>query len=83
MLPGETILNGAPKKCPGCGTTLVMQVCNSGAGYYVGTICRCGPYSRETDYGTKAQAEEWLEELKEGNRTHARDNMPPIDLLGR
>ncbi len=27
-----------------------IDVYRSGAGYYVGTYCHCGPYSRESGY---------------------------------
>jgi hypothetical protein len=50
MLPGETIAAGAPSTCPDCGTKLVTQVLRSPAGYYIGTWCECGPYSRESGY---------------------------------
>ena len=50
MLPGETIRSGAPATCPGCGMKLVDQILSSAAGYYVGTACNCGPYSRESGY---------------------------------
>ena len=49
-LPGETIATGAPKVCPDCGVRLVLEVLRSAAGYYVGTRCHCGPYSRESGY---------------------------------
>lgn len=59
VMPGETIATGAPNKCPDCGKILELQVCHSGAGYYIGTICCCGPYSRESlhYYGTFEQAQ--------------------------
>lgn len=50
MLPGETINSGAPSTCPDCHTKLVLRVCLSGAGYYIGSECQCGPYSRESHY---------------------------------
>jgi hypothetical protein len=50
MLPGETINSGAPDKCPDCGVKLELRVCHSAAGYYLGTQCNCGPYSRESGY---------------------------------
>lgn len=50
MLPGETIRTGASPVCEDCGTKLEMQILRSNAGYYVGTACRCGPYSRESGY---------------------------------
>jgi hypothetical protein len=50
MLPGETILSGATPLCPDCQSGLTLQVLMSGAGYYVGTQCCGGPYTRETGY---------------------------------
>jgi hypothetical protein len=49
MLRGETVLSGASSFC--CGTRLPFRVCQSAAGYYIGTWCgNCGPNSRETSY---------------------------------
>jgi hypothetical protein len=50
MLPGETIASGAPATCPNCKTEAVPGVYSSAAGYYFGTYCECGPYTRETIY---------------------------------
>ena len=50
MLPGETISSGASDTCEDCGVKLELQVLRSAAGYYIGAICDCGPYSRESDY---------------------------------
>lgn len=50
MIPGETIATGAATTCPDCKVTPHLDVCRSAAGYYVGTYCDCGPYSRESDY---------------------------------
>ena len=50
MLPGETIHSGAPRQCSDCKVKLVERVCYSAAGYYIGTTCNCGPYSRESHY---------------------------------
>lgn len=50
MIPGETIATGAPSTCTDCGVTPVLKVHMSAAGYYVGTYCDCGPYSRESGY---------------------------------
>jgi len=52
MTPGETIATGATATCGGCGVTPRLQVCTSGGGanHYLGTMCECGPYSRESDY---------------------------------
>ena len=50
MLPGETIATGAKNPCPDCQVRLVNQVLQSAAGYYIGTFCNCGPYSRESGY---------------------------------
>jgi len=50
MLPGETIHSGASDVCSDCKVKLVERVCFSPAGYYIGTYCDCGPYSRESHY---------------------------------
>jgi hypothetical protein len=50
MINGETIATGARSTCSDCGITLTFDVHRSGAGYYVGTYCDCGPYSRESGY---------------------------------
>lgn len=51
MLPGETIRSGAPEFCPECETRAKLGVYKSAAGYYIGTHCECGPYTRESyDY---------------------------------
>lgn len=50
MIEGETIATGAPATCPDCQVTVKLEVLQSGAGYYIGTRCNCGPYSRESDY---------------------------------
>lgn len=49
-LPGELKgINGT--ECTGCSTWLELEVCSSGAGYYLGYFCNCcGPYSRESSY---------------------------------
>jgi conjugative relaxase-like TrwC/TraI family protein len=36
--------------CPDCQQQRELQVLKSPAGYYVGTRCDCGPYSRDSDY---------------------------------
>jgi len=49
-LPGETLATGASIVCD-CGHKMKLQVCHSGAGYYIGTICpNDGPYTRESIY---------------------------------
>jgi hypothetical protein len=48
VLQCETIATGAPKTCPVCKVALNLKVLMSGAGYYIGTECNCGPYSRES-----------------------------------
>jgi hypothetical protein len=50
MLKGETILSGGPTVCSECKVRPQLRVCHSNAGYYIGTMCNCGPYSRESDY---------------------------------
>lgn len=50
MLQGETIHSGASRICNDCKVVLELQVLHSTAGYYIGTQCNCGPYSRESHY---------------------------------
>lgn len=58
MLTPETLASGAPRTCPDCNVGVVETVCMSEAGYYVGTQCSCGPYTRESGYyKTRAEAE--------------------------
>jgi cytidylate kinase len=64
MLDGETILSGASSVCDECGEVLAFEVLSSGAGYYIGTTCSCGPYSRESDYyhsreAAQADLDDW------------------------
>jgi hypothetical protein len=33
-----------------CVRIAILQVCRSAAGWYVGAVCACGPYSRESGY---------------------------------
>lgn len=40
----------ADRGCPTCGGMPKIAVYRSGAGFYVGSWCRCGPYSRESGY---------------------------------
>jgi len=62
VMPGETLATGASPKCSDCGLTPQLQICRSMAGYYVGTYCECGPYSRESDYyKTAEQAQKALD----------------------
>ena len=62
MLAGETIASGVASTCRECGTKLTNQVLRSTAGFYIGTRCECGPYSRESDYyATEADAQKDLD----------------------
>ena len=56
MLNGETIATGAAPTCEDCGVTPPLKVYLSGGGYYVGTYCHCGPYSRESGYYPSKEA---------------------------
>ncbi len=57
MFLGETIATGAKSTCEECGVTPKLEILRTCA-YYIGTQCKCGPYSRESDYfHTRAQAE--------------------------
>lgn len=58
MLPGETVKSGAPEICPTCKIETENEVLLSGAGYYIGRMCNCGPYSRESHYYHSRKAAE-------------------------
>jgi uroporphyrinogen-III decarboxylase len=52
------------KKCPDCKASLPIQVCLSGAGFYIGQWCNnCGPINRlSVDYyGTREEAQKALD----------------------
>jgi hypothetical protein len=49
-LPNETIATGAAPRCRDCDRMPRLDVYRSGAGYYIGSWCACGPYSRESGY---------------------------------
>lgn len=60
MMSGETIQTGSAQFCDECNVDALskLDVYCSGAGYYVGTYCDCGPFSRESRYyATHAEAE--------------------------
>lgn len=63
MILGETLASGADPTCSKCGITPELKVCKSFAGYYIGTQCNCGPYSRESGYyRTREEAEKALKQ---------------------
>ena len=64
MIRGETLASGAPAVCEDCGARPAPPAVfkSPGGGWYIGTWCRCGPYSRESGYyHTQALALEALE----------------------
>jgi hypothetical protein len=70
MLPGECVgMDGT--RCSGCGAKLILKVCQSAAGYYLGHQCNfCGPYSRETHYiQSHEEAKKELEKVLDGGFT--------------
>jgi hypothetical protein len=73
MLNAETLFSGAPGTCENCGIKLKLDVLKSNAGWYVGTECNCGPYSRESGYfKTKEEAIKTLDEFNRGDISKAR-----------
>lgn len=58
-MEGETIGLGAPDTCSDCGVKLELRVLHSAAGYYLGTACHCGPYSRESCYYPSKEVAEY------------------------
>ena len=80
-LRGETIHSGAAAACEDCGRVLVPQVCRSGGGFYIGTWCDCGPYSRESGYFRSREEAEAI--LQADPSEYARGAGPagePLDL---
>ena len=60
---GDTIRLGAPSKCPDCGMEVQIKVMVSIYGWYVGTRCKCGPYTRESYYySSKKDAQRALDQ---------------------
>ena len=61
-LPGECVKD-TKITCMNCMEELLIRVCRSNAGYYVGFFCdECGPYSRESGYyATSAAAQAALD----------------------
>jgi hypothetical protein len=53
-LPGE--IGHSFATCSDCAQVLTPQVLRSGAGFYIGTFCHCGPYSRESGYYPSREA---------------------------
>lgn len=49
-LPVETIADGTGPRCEGCGKMPKLDIYRSAAGFYIGTYCHCGPYTRESGY---------------------------------
>ena len=50
MLKNETLGKTHNRSCPDCKEKLENKVLRSAGGYYIGTFCLCGPYSRESGY---------------------------------
>lgn len=50
MLPGETVLSGAPKACERCGKKLKPVVNFKNGRVYIGTECCRIPITRESEY---------------------------------
>ncbi|MGO9378521.1 MAG: hypothetical protein ACLPN1_00965 [Dissulfurispiraceae bacterium] len=67
MIKIETIAPEASTICPECKAHLKPQVLGSSAGFYIGTLCQCGPYSRDSAYYSNAeQAQKALDSGKFG-----------------
>jgi hypothetical protein len=50
MLDRETIMSGGSPYCTHCCNFAKFGIYESGAGFYVGSYCACGPFSRESCY---------------------------------
>ena len=57
--------------CGGCRAPLILKVCQSAAGYYIGYWCDChGPAGRESAYyNTKLEAQDALDKREFGRKT--------------
>ena len=63
VMQGETLATGAPDFCKSCQKFVSLSVMQSGAGWYIGSFCDCGPYSRESGYyATKREADSDFED---------------------
>jgi hypothetical protein len=81
MFPGETISTGASRRCNDCGSYPKLDVYASpgGAGFYIGTYCSCGPYSRESEYfRTREEAELVLAKLHPDPSMNSPDDHPKL-----
>jgi len=73
MIEGETILTGAPDRCDTCNVLVEFKVMRSAAGWYIGTECDCGPYSRESGYfASEERTAAILECWRQGHYVEAR-----------
>lgn len=70
MIGQETIGAGASHVCPTCKKAMMDEVCQSAAGFYIGTMCNCGPYSRESDYYRSKEDAQAALEAGDYGRTH-------------
>ena len=68
MIGTETVLNSD------CGQQARWQVCRSAAGCYVGTVCQCGPYTRESYYMKPDEARAAFDRWLTGDFVMARGN---------
>lgn len=67
MFNGETILTGADASCECCGEPFSFEVMQSAAGWYIGTSCCTGPWTRESRYwDRKTEADLALQLWHEG-----------------
>lgn len=63
MIEGETLATGAREVCSECRMRVEPDVYLSGAGFYIGTRCLCGPYTRESGYyRSEVEAQNALEQ---------------------
>jgi len=73
MLKGETILTGADKACEICGEPYSFEVMHSSAGFYIGSQCCVGPWTRESRYwDRRTEAELALKLWADGHYVGAR-----------
>ncbi len=73
---GERVPHGIDKtiKCEDCGEDMKAKVLKSGGGYYIGRMCQCGPYSRDSRYfKTEEDAQRYLDSFLSNKEMPAED----------
>ena len=61
--------------CTVCQKKMDLEILHSNAGYYIGRVCNCGPYSNESWYmKTRGEAEKTLKFFQDQDDSSGEDN---------